>query len=79
MYERYPISGIKEPYSHVQGTKTVVMPVLIVVPFLAQVAFYFRGEPLFAPLSPEPPAELPGILGSVPGLRPLEVGNLPIQ
>lgn len=55
------------------------MPVLIVVPFLAQVSFYFRGEPLFAPLSTEPPAELPGILGSVPGLRPLEVGNLPIQ
>lgn len=45
MYERYPISGIKESYSHVQGTKTVVMPVLIAALLVGLVTFYFKGEP----------------------------------
>jgi len=44
VYERYSISGIKESYSHVQGTKTVVMPVLISMLLFGLVAFYFHGK-----------------------------------
>lgn len=64
MYERYPISGIKESYSHVQGTKTVVMPVLIAALLVALVAFYFKGEPP-AQQSPKAP---PTALNSTPVL-----------
>ena len=45
MYEKYPISGITESYRHVQGTKTVIMPLLITALLIGLVIFYFKGEP----------------------------------
>lgn len=45
VYERYPISGIKQSYRPVPGTKTVVMPLLIAALGIGMVVFYFNGRP----------------------------------
>ena len=45
MHERYPISGIKQSYRPVPGTKTVVIPVLIGALGIGMLAFYFTGKP----------------------------------
>lgn len=44
VYERYPISGIKQSYRPVPGTKTVVMPLLIAALGIGMVVFYFKGK-----------------------------------
>lgn len=78
MYERYPISGIKESYSHVQGTKTVVMPVLIAALLVALVAFYFTGEPpapLVAQQSPEAPPTALNLTPALPGTGSVETAS----
>jgi hypothetical protein len=58
VYEKYPISGITESYRHVQGTKTVIMPLLITALFFGLVIFYFKGGPpvaMTAGIQPEAP------------------------
>ncbi|MEM9015998.1 MAG: hypothetical protein AAGC68_03210 [Verrucomicrobiota bacterium] len=45
MYERYPISGIKQSYRHTRESRTVVMPIVIVTILIALVTFYFRSAP----------------------------------
>lgn len=45
MYEKYPISGIKQSYNHTSETKTVIMPLLITALVVGLAVFYFKGDP----------------------------------
>ena len=56
MYERYPISGIKQSYRPVPGTKTVVMPLVIAALGVGMVVFYFKGEGPEKTTTASPPA-----------------------
>ncbi len=45
MYERVPITGIRESHRFVEGPRTVVMPLLITTLLAGLIGFYFHGEP----------------------------------
>lgn len=45
MYERVPITGIRESHRLVEGPRTVVMPILIACLLAGLIVFYFQGEP----------------------------------
>lgn len=45
MYERVPITGIRESHRIVEGPRTLVMPLLITCLLAGLVVFYFQGEP----------------------------------
>ncbi|MDF1852551.1 MAG: hypothetical protein P1U85_17060 [Verrucomicrobiales bacterium] len=45
MYERYPISGIKQSYRHTPRTRTIVMPLLIVALLGGMAWFYVSSDP----------------------------------
>lgn len=53
MYEKYPISGIKQSYRHTREVPTVVMPVLIGLLLLAMVTFFFQSKPEEVPTPQE--------------------------
>lgn len=44
LYERVPISGIRESYCPASGPRTVVMPLLILSLLAALAIFYFKGR-----------------------------------
>jgi len=46
VYEKYPISGIKQSYRHHRETKTVVMPLLIVSLMAAMAVFFVKSKPV---------------------------------
>lgn len=45
MYERVPITGIRESLRIVEGPRTIIMPVLILAILTGLIVFYFRSEP----------------------------------
>lgn len=45
MYEKYPITGIKQSYRHTRDTRTVVMPTLIVTLLVAMGVFFVKSKP----------------------------------
>lgn len=77
VYERYPISGIKQSYRPHSGTRTVVIPVLITALGIGMVIFYFKGKP---PLVKAATVETPGIAVKLetPGIA-AKTGPLPIS
>ncbi len=46
MYEKYPITGIKQSYRHTRDTRTVVMPILIVALIAAMGVFFVKSKPV---------------------------------
>jgi hypothetical protein len=46
MYERYPISGIKQTYRHTTEIRTVIMPLLIMFLLGGMITFYFKTRPI---------------------------------
>lgn len=45
MYERYPISGIKQSYRHASRSRTIVMPILILSLLGGLAWFYIQSDP----------------------------------
>lgn len=45
MYEKYPITGIKQSYRHTRDSRTVVMPILIATLMVAMGVFFVKSKP----------------------------------
>ncbi len=64
MYEKYPISGIKQSYRHTREVPTVVMPILIGLLLFGMVAFFIKSKPE----ETAPPQEVVSIQEETPSL-----------